>query len=150
MGTKWQVFSLIFTSCCFFLTTGLVSYWIYKFPMNEDLSTVEYKEYDSDGKGTPYLSNTVCFRNPFVNTNKDHLNQSQMNEFVNYFSGNEPFKLPDRNYKETAINLTDYVEQYYLRLRNGTKYYFVPENFTYDVEMPWFFKCRMEIRIAKV
>ena len=104
MGTKWPVFSFIFMSCCFFLTSGLVSYWIYKFFKNEDLSTVEYKEYDSGEEGTPYLSNTVCFRNPFVKTNKDHLNQSQMNEFVNYFSGNEPFKVPSLNYKETALN----------------------------------------------
>ena len=101
--------------------------------MNEDLSTVEYKEYNNDGIGASYLSSTICFENPFVSSNKHHLNQSQKNEYVRYFMGDETSKEPDVSYEKSALNLTDFVQKYYLRLRNGTKGYYKPFEFKFDV-----------------
>ena len=133
MVSTWHVFSGIFHACCFITTSGLISFWIYKFSMNEDLSTVEYKEYNNDGIGTSYMSSTICFKNPFVSSNKAHLNQSQKNEYLRYFMGDETSKEPDFSYEKVALNLTDFVQQYYLRLRNGTKGYYKPFEFKFDV-----------------
>ena len=133
MVSTWHLFSGIFHACCFITTSGLISFWIYKFSMNEDLSTVEYKEYDNDGIGTSYLSSTICFKNPFVSSNKAHLNQSQKNEYLRYFMGDETSKEPEVSYEKAALNLTDFVQQYYIRLRNGTKGYYKPFEFEFEV-----------------
>lgn len=133
MVSTWHVFSGIFHTCCFITTSGLISFWIYKFSMNEDLSRVEYKEYNNDGIGTSYLSSTICFKNPFLSSNKAHLNQSQKNEYLRYFMGYETSKEPDVTYEKAALNLTDFVQQYYLRLRNGTIRYYKPSEFKFEV-----------------
>jgi hypothetical protein len=40
-------------------------------------------------------------------------------------------KFPDFNYNDVALNLTNFVKEYYIRWRNGTRQYF-------DVsEIPW-------------
>ena len=81
--TKWKMFAYIFHVFCLFITVGLVGFWSYKFYLNEDLSIIEYKEFD-DEAGDPYPLMTLCFRNPFINTDKSHLNQSDKNHWENY------------------------------------------------------------------
>jgi hypothetical protein len=103
--------------------------------MNDDLSIIEYKQYDmkdiNDVSESPYLSNTMCFRNPFTTSNKNHLNASEKTRVENYLAGTEDEEFPEFNYNNMAMNLTDYVKKYYIRWRNGTHQYFNVS------EMPW-------------
>lgn len=74
---NWQAFEFVFKNTCLFITLGLITFWSYKFLLNEDLSIVEYKEYDNEKNGNPYLAQALCFRNPFVSSDGTHLNASQ-------------------------------------------------------------------------
>ena len=79
--SKWQVFECIVYLICLFTTTGLVGYWTYKFSLDVDLSVVEYQQYDMKGVNdvskSPYLSQTICFRNPFTTSKETHLDASE-------------------------------------------------------------------------
>ena len=132
MKSKWEMFECVFNVFCFMITFGLISFWGYKFFMNEDLSVVEYSEYDNDKDGNPYLPHTLCFRNPFLAPDKTHLNQSQKLNIEKYLSGDESVDLSDLDYKDTALNLSDYVQQYYIRSRNGTHSYFQVSEYKHD------------------
>ena len=96
--------------------------------MDEDLSLVEYKEYDmkdvKDVSKSPYLSKTICFRNPFMTSKETHMNASEKLRLEGYLAGTDEMQFPDFNYNNVALNLTNYVKKYYIRLRNGTRQYF--------------------------
>ena len=133
--SKWQVFEYIFYLICLFTTTGLVGYWNYKFSLDEDLSVVEYNHYDmkdvNDVSKSPYLSQTICFRNPFMISKETHMNDSEKLWVEEYLAGTDDMKFLDFNYNDVALNLTNFVKEYYIRWRNGTRQYF-------DVsEIPW-------------
>ena len=133
--SKWVMFEYIFHLFCLFTTAGLVGFWTYKFSMNDDLSIVEYKQYDmkdaDDTSESPYLSHTMCFRNPFLASKGIHLNASEKSRVESYLSGTEGEEFPDFNYNSLALNLTDYVKDYYIRWRNGTHQYFKPSEVTW-------------------
>ena len=74
--------------------------------MNEDLSIVEYKEYNNEKDGNPYLSHTLCFRTPFLSSGKTDLNQSMKLAIEKYFSGDQSENIPDLDYKNLAMNLS--------------------------------------------
>ena len=134
--SKWQVFECIVYLICLFTTTGLVGYWIYKFSLDEDLSTVEYKQYDmkgiNDASKSHYLSQTICFTNPFTTSKETHLNASEKLRVEGYLAGTEDMEDPDFNYNNVALNLTNYVKEYYIRWRNGT-----PAQTFKASEIPW-------------
>ena len=130
--SKWEMFACVFKTFCFLITFGLISFWCYKFFMNEDLSIVEYKEYDNDKDGNPYLPHTLCFRNPFLASDKTHLNQSMKLDIEKYFSGDESVNISGVDYKNMALNLSDYVQMYYIRSRNGTHTYFPVEEYKFE------------------
>ena len=133
--SKWQVFEYIFHVLCLFTTTALVGYWMYKFSMDEDLSVLEYKQYDmkdvNDTSNSPYLSQTICFRNPFITSKKTHLNSSEKHRVEAFLAGSEDVEYPDFDYNSLAMNLTDYVKKYYIRWRNGTRQHYD------DSDIPW-------------
>ena len=122
--SKWKVFEYIFHVICFFSMTGLVGYWTFKFHLDDDLSVVAYKQYDMkgahEGVYSPYLSQTMCFRSPFITSKETHMNSSEKLRMERYLSGKHDLEYPNFNYNNVALNLTDYVKQYYIRWRNGT------------------------------
>ena len=133
--SKWQMFEYIFHLLCLFTTTSLVGYWTYKFCMDDDLSVLEYKEYNmkdvNDVSKSPYLSQTLCFRNPFMASKETHMNDSEKLRIEAYLAGTEDVNYPDFDYNSLALNLTNYVKTYYIRWRNGTRQ-------LYDAsEIPW-------------
>ena len=132
MMSKWEMFACVFKTFCLLITFGLISFWGHKFLMNEDLSIVEYKEYNNEKDGNPYLSHTLCFRTPFLSSDKTDLNQSEKLAIEKYFSGDQSENIPDLDYKNMAMNLTDYVQQYYIRSRNGTHSYYKVSDYKFD------------------
>ena len=123
--SKWETFEYIFSLFCLFTTSVIVGYWAYKFSKNDDLSTVEYKQYNMNHinhvSKSPYLSHTICFRTPFLSSKKTHRNTSEKRQTERYLSGTEYLEF---NYNSFALNLTDYVKSYYFRWRNGTRQFF--------------------------
>ena len=67
-GASWKKFVLLFHVICWTATATLISYWLYNFNLNEDLSSVEFKKYyKSKSDVFPVLS--LCLRNPFSKKN---------------------------------------------------------------------------------
>ena len=120
--SKWKTLEYIFRLVCLFATAGLVGYWIYKFYLDADLSVVEYKLYDMRGVNemshSPYLSPTICFRNPFISSKGTHMNDTEKRRVNMYLKGN--LEYPDFKYNDVALNLTNYVKRYKIVWRNGT------------------------------
>ena len=129
--TKWQIFTNVFHVFCLCITVGLVGFWTYKFFLNEDRSVIEYNNFD-DEAGNPYPLMTLCFRNPFVNDDKSHLNQSDKDHLESYLSGTEGVEKPRFDYNKVALNFTDYIKKYYIRWRNGTDKYVLPSDHKWD------------------
>ena len=77
LKTNWQLFERLFKFLCFIITFGLISFWSYKFILNEDLSIVEYKEFNDKEDGSPYLSQALCFRRPFLSLDRIQMNESR-------------------------------------------------------------------------
>ena len=117
---NWQIFENTFRLFCFFTTTAIVIFWIYKFCLNEDLSVVEYKQYDmknaNDVSKSPYPSQTMCFKNPFITSKQTHLNASEKHRVDGYLRGWEHTDVSNIDYNNLALNITDYVKQYYICL----------------------------------
>lgn len=132
LKTKWQLFEFSFKFLCFMITLGLISFWSYKFVLNEDLSIVEYKEYNDKADGSPYLSQALCFRSPFISSDKMQMNESQKSSYEMYLSGDASGEDAFLDYKNTALNLTDYIQNYYIRSRNGTRNYYTPDKYKFD------------------
>ena len=67
-GTRWDKFVSVFHVICWTVTLAVISYWLYIFSLNEDLSIVDYKKYyQSKSDVFPVLS--LCLRNPFSKKN---------------------------------------------------------------------------------
>ena len=129
--TTWHLFESSFKFLCFMITLGLISFWSYKFILNEDLSIVEYKEYNEKENGSPYLSQALCFRSPFLSSDKIPMNESQKSSYEIYLSGDASGDNAFLDYKNTALNLTDYIQNYYIRSRNGTRNYYTPDQYKF-------------------
>ena len=110
--SKWKTLEYIFCLVCLFTSVGLVGYWTYKFCLDEDLSVVEYKLYDMRGVNewsqSPYLTTTICFRDPFITSKGTHMNDTEKSLVKMYLAGN--LEHPDFNYNDVALNLTNYVK----------------------------------------
>ena len=104
---KWELLVYIFNCLCIGSTAGLIAFWIYKFTLNEDLSFVEYKEYNSDTDDY-YPSLSLCFRNPFVNYKRTYMNGSERLRLEAYLLGNEEgTEMSYDNYNKLTFDLTD-------------------------------------------
>ena len=132
LARKWQFFELSFKTLCLMITLGLILFWSYKFILNEDLSIVAYKEYDDEKDGSPYLSQALCFRSPFLSSDKMQINKSQKLAYEKYLSGDASEDNTVLNYQDSALNLTDYIQNYYIRSRNGTRSYYEPNQYKFQ------------------
>ena len=118
---KWNKVVLFFHAVCWIATATVISYWLYIFNLNEDLSIVDYKNYyQSKSDLSPVLS--VCLQSPFSKQNlrmtSDGINETSYLEFLN---GN--YFVPEMlnvEYKNITLNMSKYVVEYFVKWRNGS------------------------------
>ena len=111
---------IIFHGICLLFTVGMVVHWCFKYSLNEDLSSVEYKKY-YDTKEDVYPVMSLCFKNSFL---KEKLTKNYGTDYAalldflkgEYFN-EEMLRI---NYNDVVFNLEDYVDKYWIRWRNAT------------------------------
>ena len=147
--TKWKVFSNLFNLFCISVTVGLIVFWIYKFTLNEDLSIVEYQEYQkNENDDCPLLS--LCFRNPFVDGKGIRMNETTRRHLEAYLLGTEGnTEISHSDYNRITFELKDFVRQYFILWRNGSGQRYLPSDYKWKHAsesfsgfwMGRFFKC---------
>ena len=117
----WKFFRLIFDVVCWASAISIISYWIYLFTLNADLSVVQYKSYCNDElHGFPILS--LCFKNPFNSTKlrkiNKQLNDSSYSDFLKgkYFSQ----EILQNDFNDIIFDISDYVVEDWVEWRNGS------------------------------
>ena len=119
--TMWNRIVMVFHVICWTTTLALIFFWIYEFYLNKDLCIVDYKKYyESKEDQFPMLS--ICLRDPFSDTSLmlhgHEINRSSYSKFLQgkYFNP----KMLDINYKNSTMDISDYVVEYHADFRNGT------------------------------
>lgn len=113
--------SALFHVLCWSATTSVVSYWIYKYSLNDDLCVVDYKKfYEDPTNHYPMLS--LCFENPF-SSNKLNLISPEINEttYLQFLRG-EYFspEMLEIDYENVTIDIAEYVKKYFVYWRDGS------------------------------
>ena len=133
--------NLIFNLACWVATISLTSYWLHRFLMDEDLVKVEYKKYFAEEKAVfPVLS--LCLKDSIsekkLNQTGAQVTVSTYLDFLNgkYFDQ----KMLNIKYEDIIKNMSDYIEDDYVKFRNGSSRFFLSDNedqytrYYYDVE----------------
>ena len=124
---SWKLFNNICTIVCIIITLVMAGFWLYKFALNEDLCTLDYKYY-YESKDDVYPSMSICFKNPFVfrirNSTGEHL-------IEDYLSGKLKFKTPDINYGNLTFDLKEYLVEYWVMWRNGSDNTYKPSEYNW-------------------
>lgn len=117
-----NTFSLSFSILCVIGVVLMVSYWIYKFTIEDrDIGVVDYVSFEeAEDVLLPVVS--VCFANPFF---KEKLNEANPNTnitaYLKYLKGdvlNEKFEYID--YENVTLDLENYFSHSLIKLSNGT------------------------------
>lgn len=118
----WKIFRTLFSTVC---VTGLllmVSYWYYKFEVEDrDIGVVDYLSFD-EAKGLDLPSFVFCFQDPFAETRiQEVIPNVSTNSYVRYLNG-EVFdgKFERVRYENVTINLKDYFTHAFIELTDGT------------------------------
>ena len=115
-----KVLQRAFHVICVFATAGMVGFWIYKFELDKDIASMNYKKYfDTEDDTIPVLS--ICLSDPFL---EDKLNKHKINisTYKNFLFG-EMFeeRLMSIDYESVTIDLKDYLRGYYVIWRNESR-----------------------------
>ena len=115
-----KVLHRAFHVICVFATTGMVGFWIYKFELDKDITSMNYKQYfDTKDDTIPVIS--ICFSDPFL---EEKLTQHKVNvsTYKSFLFG-EMFeeRLMGIDYDSVTINLKYYLREYYVILRNESR-----------------------------
>ena len=147
---KWDIFMVFFRATSLVSCLAMISFWLYKFTLNEDLCLVDYRQfYDHEDDVLPVLS--LCFKNPF-RTEKllsygENVNKSAYLKFLKgeHFSP----QMLDIDYGNVSLDLKSHLVGYYTQFVNGTYEYDsvygdVKNMFSVSYDGLWFhdfFKC---------
>ena len=125
---------LVFHILCLSAAISLTIYWIHVFSLNNDLVTVDYKKYFSEQNNVfPVLS--ICLKNPISKTKLESQNPSiDVESYLKFLNG----QLFDKNmtqieYPKVIQNANDYIEEDFIRYRNGSFVAFHPEYRDHDM-----------------
>ena len=118
---------LVFEFVCWIATISFCVFWIYKYSLNEDLCSIEFKSFYEEKKDAfPILS--LCLLNPFSDSNfRNHdtnINQSSYLEFLNGEQFNSSWLQIE--YQTLIKNISHFVEQDCIGFRNGSLLCFHP------------------------
>ena len=108
-----------FALLCGLLTVSLGSYWCYQFSLNEDLTSLKYKEFHGT-KEDNFPTVSFCLGNPFL---KEKLAEYGVDEpTYSSFLGGKSFsnEMMNINFSYVTIDITDYIEGYHIHLQNDT------------------------------
>lgn len=110
-----------FNLICLSAAIALTSYWVYIFFLNEDLVTIDYKKYyDNEKDSLPVLS--LCLKNSISNDEIKSANQRfNASTYLKFLKGEifDP-ELLHLDYKTIIVNMTHFIEEDFIRYRNGT------------------------------
>ena len=118
--SNYEHFRTVFRGICWAATVILLCYWLYFFALDEDICLVDYKEYyDTPTHTFPLLS--ICLKNPFSNEKfsreSDEINPES---YVSFLQGTHfNAKMTNITYKSVLLNISEYVNQYWIEWRNG-------------------------------
>ena len=117
----------------------VICYWIYRFGLNEDVCIIDYKKYyDIDSDMFPVLS--LCIKSPFSKT-KFRMRNQVINEtlYIKFLKG-EYFstRYMETEYNDIRLNLSDYIDEYYIQWRNGSSRTHVYVNEPIELFIPTF------------
>ena len=114
-------FTMAFRVVCWIATLLVMSYWIFRYSLNQDISRIEYKKYyEKSSDVYPVLS--LCLKNSFSKTKlqmtSQVLNETLYRQYLkgDYFSP----KFMEVDYDDIRLNLSDFIDKYYFVWRNGS------------------------------
>ena len=112
----------VFHSACWISTASLLCYWIYLFSLDEDICLVDYKKYYySTDYGFPKLS--FCLKDPFSEAKLRSENSELSPKLYSKFLRGKNFSssMLKINYSNVVLDATKYVDEYYIKWRNGSR-----------------------------
>lgn len=114
-NSKRKIFMSIFTITCTIFVTCMMSYWFYKYGVEDrDIGVVDYAQL-SDAENIEFPIASLCFRNPFIKkvllemTDGIYGNSNRLTDFRQYLKGelhNNTYKAID--YQNSTLDLADY------------------------------------------
>ena len=126
----WNLFNTIFTISCITLTLAMSGFWLYKFALNEDLCTLDYKYY-YESKDDVYPSMSLCFKNPFTTKITNGSDEVHKHLIESYLSGKLAFKTPKSNHGNITFNLNEYLVEYWVMWRNASHNSYKPSEYNW-------------------
>ena len=120
---RWKYFVCWFHFICWMAAVTMVSYWIYKFTLNEDLCRTDYKHYyETNSDEFPVLS--LCIKHPIsekiLKTYDPGLDKGRYFSFLNgtYFDT----KMLDIDYNKVKMDMSQESDIPYYSWRNGSMF----------------------------
>lgn len=117
-------FQIFFHILCQASAASLIIYWIYRYGLNNDLCTIEYKTFLND-KGDVYPVLSLCIKNPISDKilllQNPRVNQSVYIDFLKgeYFDPS----FVNIDYKNVTMDMSDYLISDFKKYANGSKSY---------------------------
>lgn len=118
----WSRFVILFHLICLIATITTISYCIYVFNLNEDLCTVEYKEY-YETKSDVYPRLSLCLKNPIAATILQNYSKNlKSDDYVSFLEGHYlDQEMLAMNYENLIFDLSDKVYEYQIKWRNESE-----------------------------
>ena len=124
----WEIFEKSFYLSCWIATLILVSYCIYDYQLNNDLCTIELKNY-YDTKLYKYPVLSLCLPNPISeDAVANQIAGANASSYLKFLKGEyfQPNML-SVDYKSVIKNMSDYIEEDFIEYRNGSFLHIHPE-----------------------
>ena len=121
VGNIFTKINLVFRILCFASALALSSYWTYVFILDEDLCTVDYKKwYAGERDVFPVLS--FCIINPISREKLERVNPNiNVSSYLNFLKGQTfDSNMFDIEYSSVIKNASDFIEEDFVRYRNGS------------------------------
>ena len=112
---------LVLHLICWTGVIALTGYWIYVFTLNNDLIAVDYKKY-YDGKKDVFPVLSLCFSERISNEKLKSLHPNvNSSSYLDFLYGNvwKP-NMSLIDFPKVISNMTDYIEEDFIRFRNGS------------------------------
>lgn len=144
----WVSLRALFQFLCFGVTSLMIGYWCFIFGIkDEDLSLVDYKIIEkSKVNDLPVIS--MCIMNPFLIERLRETNPNISYPIYSMYLKGDFWddQLATVNYNNVTINISDYLSQTTIRLRNGSLRTNISKAYSIDVTFNGFindafFKC---------
>ena len=120
---RWKYCVCCFHFICWIAAVTMVSYWIYKFTLNEDLCRTDYKHYyDTESDEFPVLS--LCIKNPISeNLLKNYDPELDKERYLSFLNGSYfDRKLLDIDYNKVTIDMSEESSVPYALWGNGSMF----------------------------